>query len=129
MKFILPPGERLAFQSPATSMLADWLTLHRRIRNEAWERVLRQFFDEHECGMPTPETLRNHGRWIIPHVAQSKGSWHQLFQWRGQIVFEGWTQQEERGRRYVIHPHTAETPKPWDSDRLKAELPTQTEIP
>lgn len=77
-----------------------------------WERTLRAFFDEHECGMPTVETLRNHGLWMIPHASQTRGLLHKLFAWRGQIVFEGWA--DAVTGQHVIHPHAATTPKPWE---------------
>ncbi len=86
-----------------------------QIRDHAaqhWDRTLRSWFDENECGLPTEETLRNHGMWLIPHYSQQRGLMHRLFQWRGQILFEGWF--DPAGGRHVIHPHTASTPKPWD---------------
>ncbi len=104
------------FDGPANLNLSQWISCLNRIIETAWEQVLRPFFAEHECGWPTAETLRNHGRWLIPHPSQTKGLGHRLFQWRGQIVFEGCSQQGERGSSYVIHPHTATTPKPWETE-------------
>ncbi len=92
-------------KSDVTARLTAWNTVLRRIIDTAWEQALREFFDQHECGMPTEVTLRNHGVFIYPPTSQVKGLGHRQFQWRGQIVLEGWLQQQERGSRYVIHPH------------------------
>lgn len=100
--------------SDAPVGIGAWMAHLTQRKNTAWDQALRQFFDEHECGLPTVETLKRHGLWVYPHLSQTKGLWHCLFQWRGQIVLEGWFQRTEHGSCYVIHPHTADTPKPWD---------------
>ena len=77
-----------------------------------WDATLRQWFDENECGLPTEETLRNHGRWLIPHWSQTRGLMHKLFRWRGNVIFEGWF--DATASKHIIQSHTASTPKPWD---------------
>lgn len=81
--------------------------------HQHWEQTLRPWLEARECGMPTPETLRNHGGWIIPHSSQHRGLAHKLFRWRGSIIFEGWF--DAATGQHIIHPHTATTPLPWVS--------------
>jgi len=76
-----------------------------------WETTLRPWLESQECGMPTPETLRNHGHWLIPHYSQHRGLAHKLFRWRGIIVFEGWF--DAALGQHIIHPHTPTIPLPW----------------
>lgn len=79
--------------------------------NRHWDQVLRPWLIAMECGMPTDETLRNYGTWLIPHSSQQRGLAHKLFRWRGVIVFEGWF--DAALGQHIIHPHTPESPLPW----------------
>jgi len=75
-----------------------------------WEATLRPWLESQECGLPTPETLRNHGTWIIPHHSHHRGLDHKLFRWRGLIVFEGWF--DASLGQHIIHRATSATPLP-----------------
>lgn len=111
LSFITTPP--LSFKSAELGeMLRASMDRLRDGASQHWERTLRAYFDEHELGWPTPETLRNHGLWMFPHASQARGLMHRLFAWRGQIIFEGWA--DATTGKHVIHPHTPLTPKPWD---------------
>jgi hypothetical protein len=112
MKFPIQPSRRFSHFEIAGldtlptvgTQIADRCAMH-------WETTLRPWLESQECGMPTPETLRNHGTWLIPHFSQHRGLDHKLFRWRGVIAFEGWF--DAALGQHIIHPHTPTTPLPW----------------